>query len=303
MAIKDFIDLHTHGIGRYDTRTSNPDDILKMAKLFLKVKTTAFLPTIYSGTIKQMRANTEAVNEAIKIQNIEHRIQTKDKRQKTTGQKRSSPLIAHGSRILGVHLEGPFLNPLKAGAQDRETFLKPTLSNLERLIEGYEDIIKVITIAPELPGAIRVIEKCVEMGIRVNMGHSDATYREAEKAKNAGASGITHIFNAMRPIHHRELGLAGFGLIDDDIYIEVIPDGIHLDINMLKLILRIKTPERVIFVSDSVRWAVFRKGNKLIGSPVSLSDSFKNLKKSGSFVKGMERFVYENPMRYLHSLE
>lgn len=289
MKIKGFIDLHTHGIGKHDTRTSNPDDILKMSTLYLKAGITAFLPTVYSGTIQRMRENMEAVKEAIKLQNTEHR--TKDIRKHLT---------VHGSRILGVHLEGPFLNPLMAGAQDRGTFLKPTIPNLRRLIDGYEDIVKIITIAPELPGALKVIERCVEMGIRVNMGHSDAVYKQALEGKKAGATGITHIFNAMRQIHHREPGIAGFGLIDDDIYIEVIGDGIHIDMNMLRLIMKVKNPERIILISDSIGGNIFKNGNKLIGSPKDLCESFKNLKNSGILLKGMERFVCENPMRYLN---
>ena len=85
---------------------------------------------------------------------------------------------------------------------------------LKELVSGNEDIIKIITIAPELPGALKVIERCAGLGIRVNMGHSDATYAQALEGKKAGATGITHFFNAMRPFHHREPGLAGLGLLE-----------------------------------------------------------------------------------------
>ncbi|GAB4544935.1 MAG: N-acetylglucosamine-6-phosphate deacetylase [Thermodesulfovibrionia bacterium] len=279
------IDLHTHGIGRYDTRTSNHEEVLKMAEFYLKAGITAFLPTVYSGTINEMRANMEAIRRAIKIQ--DSRFKTKRKTE-------------CGARILGVHLEGPFLNPLMAGAQDKRTLLKPTISSLKGLINGYEDIVKIITIAPELPGALKVIERCYEMGIRVNMGHSNATYEQALDGKKAGATGITHIFNAMRQVHHREIGLAGFGLIDDDIYIEVIADGIHIDMNMLRVILKVKNPERIILVSDSIGGNIYKRGEKLIGSPMNLCDSFKNLKDMGISVNDMERFVYDNPLRHLN---
>jgi len=291
------IDLHTHGIGRYDTMTENPDEILRMARLYADAGITAFLPTIYSGTIGQMRANMEAVREAMRLQTIDHR-------QKTTKCCRTSRITHYASRILGIHLEGPFLNPLMAGAQDQNTFLKPTLPNLKRLIDGYEDIIKIITIAPEIPGALRVIERCASIGIRVNMGHSNATYRQALDGKRAGATGITHIFNAMRPIHHREPGIAGFGLIDEDTYIEVIPDGVHLDMNTLRLILKIKPPGRIIFVSDSVKGAgirrqALRKRGRLKGSLLTLSKSLENLKNLDVPIRGLGKFVRHNPLRYL----
>jgi N-acetylglucosamine-6-phosphate deacetylase len=104
------------------------------------------------------------------------------------------------------------------------------------VIDGYEDIIKIITIAPEIPGALKVIAQCSELGMKVNMGHSDATYQQAVEGKKAGATGVTHLFNAMRPFHHREPGLAGLGLIDEDLYIEVIADGVHLHPKTLELI-------------------------------------------------------------------
>jgi len=291
MLDRGFIDLHTHGIGRYSTKDCNCDDLLRMAELYSKAGTTAFLPTIYSGTIEDMRMDMEAVKQAMVIQ-------SRDKvRNRSRAGGQSS--VEDPSLILGVHLEGPFLNPLMAGAQKKETFIRPTVSNLRRLVEGYEEIIRIITIAPELEGATRLIERCVDMGIIVNMGHSDATYREALNGKKAGAKGITHIFNAMRAIHHREMGLAGFGLVDDDIYIEVIADGIHIDMNMLRLVLRVKDPERVILVSDSIGGGRFKKRGRLLGSPMNLREAFRNLQDSGISVSGMERFIYQNPARYL----
>jgi len=292
------IDLHTHGIGRYDTMTENPEGILRMARLYADAGITAFLPTIYSGTIGQMRANMEAVRRAMEAQ--------KSEKQKIRGSEAKKiaalPRFSTSALILGVHLEGPFLNPLMAGAQDQNTFLKPTLPDLKRLIDGYEDIIKIITIAPEIPGALRVIERCASMGIRVNMGHSNATYRQALDGKRAGATGITHIFNAMSPIHHREPGIAGFGLIDEDIYIEVIPDCVHLDINTIRLILKTKPHNRIIFVSDSIKAAKrhsYKKQDRLRGSLLTLSKSLENLKNSDIPVKEFDKFIYHNPLRYL----
>jgi len=175
-----------HGAGEYDTRTRRQDDILRMAEIHGKHRTSAILPTVYPGTIETMRENMAAVRRAMDVQR-------------------------EGARILGVHVEGPFLNPERAASMDGKSFLEPSVETLSQLIEDFEDFIKIMTIAPELPGALRVIEHCRTKGILVHMGHSDASFEQAEEGKRAGATGITHVFNAMRGFHHREPGLAGFG--------------------------------------------------------------------------------------------
>lgn len=293
-----FIDLHTHGFGRYDIKTTDPYDILRMAELHGKAGTAAILPTIYSGPIDKMRKNIEAVKRAMEIQHSTP----------------PHPLLAKGgrrrgaSRILGVHLEGPFLNPVRSGALDKNSFIKPTVSSLKKLIDGFEDTIKIITISSEMPGALRVIEKCIDTGIKVNMGHSDATSKEAEDGKKAGATGITHIFNAMRPFHHREPGLAGFGLLDDDIYIEVIADGVHLHKETLKIIFRIKSRYRIILVSDSIRGAmrggkpVYKGKGILAGSGTAIKDSASVLKEIGISGDMIIEAGIQNPKRYLSKL-
>ncbi|TAL27784.1 MAG: hypothetical protein EPN94_01060 [Nitrospirae bacterium] len=297
---RNFIDLHTHGIGKYDTRTDNYKDILKMAELHRKAGVAAFLPTIYPGSIDVMRRNLEAVKQAM----------TAGVRDLGLGvSKKTNPQSPNPNRyaaILGVHLEGPFFNPLRCGALDKKFFIKPTITSLKKLIDGYEDIIKIITIAPEMPGALKVIAKCVELGIRVNMGHSDATYRQAVEGKKAGATGITHIFNAMRPFHHREPGLAGFGLIDEDIYIEVIADGVHLHSKTLELIFSKKRLDKIMLVSDSVKggkgMAVYKKAGILAGSGITLSDSIKILKAAGIPEAEIIEAAVDNPGRYLSLL-
>lgn len=300
MGLKGFIDIHTHGISRYDTRTENPEDILKIAELHASSGTAAILPTIYSGTIQQMRGNMEAVRKAMTAG------------VRGQGTKNSSLVTDHlptgqagSSLILGVHLEGPFLNPVRCGAQDKSFFVKPLISSLKKIIDGYENIIKVITVTPELPGALKVIEKCSSLGIKVNMGHSDATYKQALDGKKAGATGITHIFNAMRPFHHREPGLIGFGLLDEDIYIEVIADLVHIDRVALQLIFKIKRLDRIILISDSVkgkkdkRGCIYSKPGVLAGSSITISQAVRNIIKIGIPESIAIESAFDNPKRYL----
>ncbi len=298
MNIRGYIDIHTHGIGNFDTRTDNPEDILKMAELHGRKGTRGILPTIYPASIAEMRKNMEAVRKAMESQIY--------------------GLKSQSATIIGINIEGPFLNPLRCGAMDKKSFISPSASSLKKLISGYEDIIRIMTVAPEVKGALKIIEKCVEVGIKVNMGHSDATYRQAVEGKKAGATGITHIFNAMRPFHHREPGLAGFGLIDEDIYIEVIADGVHLHSKTLELIFSKKRLDKIMLVSDSVSpvrksgrgffsngvkggkgLAVYKKAGILAGSGITLADSIKILKHIGIPEAEIIEAAVENPERYL----
>jgi N-acetylglucosamine-6-phosphate deacetylase len=237
-----------------------------------------------------MRKNMEAVRIAMDAQR---------------GMSKTSSLAGQPSRILGVHLEGPFLSPQRCGALNKKYFARPSSSLLKELISGYEDIVKIVTVAPEMPGALSVIERCSGMGIKVNMGHSDATFQEAVEGKKAGATGITHIFNAMRPFHHREPGLAGLGLIDEDLYIEVIADGIHLHSGVMELIFSRKRLDRIILVSDSVKTEeqkgipVYRKKGVLAGSGITLSDSAGLLRDIGIPDAEIIEAAVDNPARYI----
>lgn len=289
-AFSGFVDLHTHGIGAYDCRAAEPRAVLKMAEFHGRAGTRAMLVAVYPDTIAEMRKVMEAVRRAMEAQ------------QSVAGTYRPGICAA---TILGVHLEGPFLNPAYAGALRKETFLRPTVSALKKLLAGYEDIVRVITIAPELPGALRVIEQGAAQGIRMNMGHSDATYRQALAGRDAGATGISHIFNAMRPFHHREPGLAGFGLFDRDLYVEVIADGVHLHPCTLGVVFRMKRLDRIIVVSDSVagkragKAAVYARKGLLAGSALPIRGAAKILQSIGVPDAEIVEATIDNPLRYL----
>ncbi len=312
------IDIHTHGIGGYDTRTKSANDILKIAQIHGSFGVSEILLTIYPSSTKIMRENMETVRRAIELQDARYSI-------KDTGQAPSPPFAKGRTRegtepakIIGFHLEGPFLNPAKCGALNKVSFIKPTNYNFEKLIYGFEDLVKIITIAPEMKGALRLVKKMSDRGIIISMGHSDATYAEAEAGFQAGARGVTHIFNAMRGFHHREPGIAGFGLLNQDIYIEVIADPYHLHGKTLELVFETKHPERIIIVSDTVketpspiplpsregergrgRVSITDKHGKLSGGSMPVTESSKRLVKMG-YNKGIiMRCITKNPERYL----
>ena len=299
------IDIHTHGIGGYDTRTSNEEDILKMAEIHASAGVSAIIPTIYPDTIEMMRENMLAVKRAMEMQGAG------DQGSEVAAgfSLRSSEKSEVRATILGVHLEGPFLNSKRCGALRENSFIEPAEYNLRAFLDGFEDMVKIITIAPEINGAINIIRKITDMGIIVSMGHSDATYAEAEAGFNAGAKGITHIFNAMRGIHHREPGIAGFGLLNKDIYIEVIGDPYHLHLKTLELIFRTKNPERIILISDSVKDTKFPEGDmgqsvidysgRLQGGSMTIARSSGRLVELGFDEDTIKRCITENPASYL----
>lgn len=285
------IDIHTHGIGGFDTRTTSVEHILKIAEIHGSQGVSEIVLTIYPATIKVMRENMSVIQKAMQHQKIENRSQKTE------------------ARIIGIHLEGPFLNPSKCGALNAITFIHPTEESLKELTEGFEDIIKIITIAPELTGAAKVIKKIVEMGIIASMGHSDATYTEAEMGFHSGAKGITHIFNAMRGFHHREPGLAGYGLMNPDIYIEVIADPYHLHRKTIELIFSTKKQDKIILVSDTVReTTAFTKNQgianahgRLLGGCMTVAESVRYLIDVGFDENVVMNCITKNPEMYLNS--
>jgi N-acetylglucosamine-6-phosphate deacetylase len=287
-----FIDLHTHGLAGFDSRSDKPEDYLKWAAAMKAHGTDGFLPTLFPGPVDVMRGQLAAIRGAMSEQ-------------------------GGGAKILGANLEGPFVNPRKKGAlgpvdrlQEEGVFLTPSIDNLKRLIDGFEDIVKVITVAPELPGALGLIEYCADTGIIVSMGHSEASFEQAREGAAAGARGVTHLFNAMSGLHHREPGLAGYALMDDDLYVELIADGVHVHPEMVKLALKLKPADKVLLVSDSLGQAktpahpepsplYLPDGKTLAGGGLTLAECAGRLTLLGIPEESARKFTSENPTEYL----
>jgi len=285
------IDLHTHGLGGYETHGADPGDILAMAEIQGSMGVEAILPTVFSATVDEMRRDISAVKMAMEIE------------------REGKGIIgdATAARIMGVHLEGPFLNPARSGALSKGSFLSADKAAWKKLVEGFEDVVRVVTVAPELDGAAGLIREMTSMGVIVSMGHSDATWSEAEAGLKAGARGITHIFNAMRGFNHREPGIAGFALMNPDVYVEVIADPHHLDLRTIELIFRIKDPGRILLVSDTVKGSpcsdegrpVTDGSGRLLGGSMPLPAVTTRLTSLGFNREAVIRAATENPARYL----
>lgn len=280
------IDIHTHGIKGFSTTTSSSGEILKLAEIQGGHGISGFIPTVYPADINSMRENMSAIKEAMELQ---------------------ESASGDSARIIGIHLEGPFLNPSRHGVLDARAFVKPDTYYLKRLMDGFEDIVEIISIAPEMEGALDVIREISDLGIIASMGHSDASYTEAEAGYHAGARGITHIFNAMRGIHHRDPGIAGFGIMNKDVYVEVIADPYHLDPKIIDLIFSVKAPDKIIIISDTVKAAQTDSGSKgirneynlLLGGSMTVKEAADRLVHSGFREEIVLSAITENPRRYL----
>lgn len=220
------IDVHIHGAAGAMVEEATPEAVERIACALPRYGVTGFLPTFATMDLDALRRGLVAV--------------------------RAAGAITGGARVLGVHLEGPYLNPACAGAQPVGFMREPQVAELESLLDTVGDLVRLVTLAPELPHAIEVIRLLRRRGIVVSAGHTAATSAEIQAGIAAGISHATHLFNAMRGIHHREPGAAGALLGDDGVTAELICDGHHLAPDIVRLVLRAKPAERVVLITDAV---------------------------------------------------
>ncbi len=187
-----------------------------------------------------------------------------------------------GAKLLGIHLEGPFLNPKFKGAMPENLLKKPDINLVKKYQDRAKGNIKYITISPELLEDMDFIKELRELGIVVALGHSDATFNETVKAIYKGAESFTHLMNTMRPIHQHEIGIAGVALMAD-IYAEIIIDGLHLNKNTVKFIEKNKGYEKLILVTDCIMAAGLPDGKYKLGvNDVTVSDGDARLTSDGT---------------------
>lgn len=262
-----FIDIHMHGSFGIDIMNADHNDIVDMTEGLKRAGTTSILPTVMTSSQE-------------KIENVVKKIK--------------SVIDSSNQVIEGINLEGPLLNPAKAGAQDKRYM--QALNN--ELFEKYKEIIEIVTVAPEVEGATVLINKLKNLGIVSSIGHTNATYQESMAGFKEGISLVTHLFNGMRGIHHREIGAAGAALLAD-VSVELIADGIHVSKPMIDLILRLKNIDNIILITDAQPAAlfegdeitfndkkvIFKKGSAryedgtLAGSILSMHQAVKNMYK------------------------
>lgn len=239
-----FIDIHIHGAGNHDTMEGTFDALETISKTIAEHGTTTFLPTTMTVDTKEIRKAVEAAKVA-------------------QGQ-------VSGASIGGVHLEGPFINEGAIGAQNPKYVQKPTLEAFKEMVGNNLDLIKNITMAPEVEGALELIPYLRENGINVAMGHSVATYEQAMEGIRAGVNHSTHLFNAMTPFTHRKPGVVG-AIFDTDITTETISDGIHVSYPSLRTAYKIKTSDKVLLITDAMMACGMPDGTYSLGGQAVIS--------------------------------
>ncbi|MGO4184535.1 N-acetylglucosamine-6-phosphate deacetylase [Paenibacillus sp. TAF43_2] len=237
--IPGMIDVHIHGANGYDMMDGSEASIQEVSRACAATGCTSFLATSVSSTMDELLAMIRSVKRVVGLE--------------------------VGAKIAGLHLEGPYLNPKRKGMQNEKYLRHPDLGEMKRIFEEADGLIKMVTIAPELPGGMELLSYLKEMGVIIAVAHSDATYEEAKLAFDAGASHVTHCFNGMRPIHHRDPGLVAAAFEADHVSIQAIVDGVHLHPAIVRLMHRIKGPENMVLITDALQAMGLGDGSYLFG--------------------------------------
>lgn len=224
-----FIDEHIHGAGGSDAMDGDTKDLAIIAETVAKEGTTSFLAT----TMTQSKENILKAMRAVK----EYR--------EAAGEQ--------GARIAGVHLEGPFIAAAHKGAQPLEYVAAPDAKTFDEYNAACGNAIKIITLAPETDGALDFIRHIVAQGTVVSIGHTGAKYAEVKAAMEAGATNVTHTYNAQSPLHHREIGVVGSALLLEDLYCELICDTIHVSVPAMQLLVKNKRADKLALITDAMR--------------------------------------------------
>ena len=242
-----FFDVHIHGAAGHDVMDATPEALHAIGNFLATKGTGAYLATTVTAPLDRTLRAVSGLAKLIKNPEL-----TADD---------SMPF----AKPLGIHLEGPFLSHEKCGVQPVEHMLPPDTATFDRIFEAAEGTVRLMTIAPELPGAIELIQHATQRGVRISLGHTNATAAEARNAIAAGAVSATHTFNAMRQLDHREPGILGTVLTTDSLYAELICDGIHVAPEMVRLWYRAKGARRGILVTDAMSAAGMPDGEYLLG--------------------------------------
>jgi N-acetylglucosamine-6-phosphate deacetylase len=231
-----YFDVHMHGAVGHNSMDGTEEAFDAIGKFLSSRGVAAYLPTTVTAPVDMTLRALEGMAQQI------------ERADKASG----DSVSIHGAKPLGIHLEGPFLSHSKRGVQPAEYLQEPSIDLLRRFWEAARGHVVLMTVAPELPGAIPFIQEAIRLGIRISLGHSNATTPEARAGVAAGAVSATHTFNAMRPLDHREPGLLGVVLDEPNLYAELICDGIHVDPLLVRLFHKAKTPDRGMLVTDAI---------------------------------------------------
>ena len=291
--IPGLIDTHIHGIKGFGTEDGTENSILKMSEALVEYGVTSFIPTLYTCSKDKMLQSIRAVVSAM----------GKEK----------------GARILGMHLEGPFISKERLGVQPEDAVSPVDLKLMEEFLDAAQGHIVNMTVAPELKGMRELALYAISNGIVLQAGHTNATYAQMIEAMQARIFHVTHLFNAMSRMHHRDPGVVGAVFIHPELSCEVIADGIHINPEIIKFLLSCKSLDKVVLVTDSLKptkqtrkplyangdevylnKCFYRKSDDAIaGSALTMIDSVKNIVSYGLHLEQAVHMASTNPARIM----
>ena len=233
-----FVDVHVHGAVGHEVMDGDASGLRAMSAFFATHGVTSFLPTTWTAPAEETLQALGSVAEVTET-------------------------VLPGAAVLGAHMEGPYLSSHRCGAQDPRFVRSPDLAEVERFLET--GAVRLMTVAPELPGARELVELCVDRGVGVSIGHTEASYAQVAEAVSWGARQVTHTFNAMPSLHHRRPGPVGAAMVLPALLAELIADNHHVHPVVLAAFLRAKGANGVILVTDALRPTGLDGGESVIG--------------------------------------
>ncbi len=289
-----FIDTHIHGIGGFGTDDQKSTSILKMSEILPRYGVTAFIPTLYASKEKKLIKAIRAITNAMGKET--------------------------GAKILGIHLEGPFISPERLGVQTPDSISPVDVDLMKRLWETSEGKIINMTVAPELKGMRELALFCIKKGIVLQAGHTNATYEQIVEGMQVRIMHMTHLFNAMSRIHHRNPGAVGAAFIHPELSCELIADGVHVDPNLIKMLVRFKPADKLVLVTDALKptkqttkkltangeevyldKCFYRKSDNVIaGSALTMIEGVKNLISWGLPAELAIKLASTNPAKLMN---
>lgn len=241
------IDIHIHGGAGHDIMEANPEALPALERLLVRHGVSSYFPTTVTAPLEATFAALKRLATAVEAAQKHH-----------AGEARAVPL--------GIHLEGPFISHIRRGVHPPEDLLPPTVATFERFWHAARGHIRIMTIAPELPGAPEVIAEAARRGVCVSLGHSNADLNSARAAVAAGARHATHTFNAMRPLSHRDPGILAEVLTDTRVSADIIADGVHVDPAVVNLFLKTKGADAAVLITDATAATGMPAGRYRLGS-------------------------------------
>jgi len=293
-----FVDVHIHGAGGHDVMEADSAALAVVARTAARFGTSSFVATTVTAALDPTCHSLEGIARFIRSQ--------------------STPRGAE-AEILGIHFEGPFINPVRRGVHPQEWIAVPSVDSLRRMLAAAGGCGKILTLAPELPGALDLVDAARVEGLVVALGHTDATFEETQAAIGRGARHAVHVFNAMRPFSHRETGVLGAVLTSSEVTTELIADGVHVDAAAMRLLFAAKGAARVVLVTDATAAAgmtdgIYRLGSfdvtvaggvcrnaegRLAGSTLTLDRALRNVVALGVPLAAAARMLTLNPATLL----